>query len=264
MSFLHTIQPLYVLSGLVVGILVGMTGVAGGSLMTPILILAFGVHPVTAVGTDLLYASVTKTSGTLVHSYNRTVDWRVAGWLAVGSVPMTALTIWMLYALDVRGDATHVLVTKVLGVALFLTALSLIFRKSIMQIYERRVGLLDQKLVRNLTIAMGALLGLLVTVSSVGAGAIGVTALMLLYPSMPTARIVGSNIAHAVPLTLLAGMGHWLIGSIDFPILGSLLIGSIPGTIAGSFLAPRVPDPALRFTLAVLLLLVCARFWLWK
>jgi len=253
-----------VLSGLVVGILVGMTGVAGGSLMTPILILAFGVHPVTAVGTDLLYASVTKTSGTLVHSYNRTVDWRVAGWLAVGSVPMTALTIWMLYALDVRGDATHVLVTKVLGVALFLTALSLIFRKSIMQIYERRVGLLDQKLVRNLTIAMGALLGLLVTVSSVGAGAIGVTALMLLYPSMPTARIVGSNIAHAVPLTLLAGMGHWLIGSIDFPILGSLLIGSIPGTIAGSFLAPRVPDPALRFTLAVLLLLVCARFWLWK
>jgi uncharacterized protein len=264
MSFLHTIQPLYVLSGLVVGILVGMTGVAGGSLMTPILILAFGVHPVTAVGTDLLYASVTKTSGTLVHSYNRTVDWRVAGWLAVGSVPMTALTIWMLYALDVRGDATHVLVTKVLGVALFLTALSLIFRKSIMQIYERRVGLLDQKLVRNLTIAMGALLGLLVTVSSVGAGAIGVTVLMLLYPSMPTARIVGSNIAHAVPLTLLAGMGHWLIGSIDFPILGSLLIGSIPGTIAGSFLAPRVPDPALRFTLAVLLLLVCARFWLWK
>ncbi|HEY5048559.1 MAG TPA: sulfite exporter TauE/SafE family protein [Rhizomicrobium sp.] len=264
MSILHTIQPLYVLSGLIVGVLVGMTGVAGGSLMTPVLILLFDIHPVTAVGTDLLYASVTKTGGTLVHNYNGTVDWRVASRLAMGSVPMTALTIWLLYVLDVRGDATHVIVTKVLGVALFLTALSLIFRTSVMNIYERRVGVLDKKLVRNLTIAMGALLGLLVTISSVGAGAIGVTALMLLYPSMPTARIVGSNIAHAVPLTLLAGLGHWMIGSIDFSILGSLLVGSIPGTIAGSFVAPRVPDPALRFTLATLLIVVCARFWFWK
>jgi uncharacterized membrane protein YfcA len=264
MSFLHTIQPLYALSGLVVGVLVGMTGVAGGSLMTPVLILVFSIHPVTAVGTDLLYASVTKTGGTLVHNYNGTVDWKVAGWLAAGSVPITALTIWMLYVLDVRGDATHQLVTKVLGVALFLTALSLMFRQTVSSVYERRIGVLDAKLVRNLTIGMGALLGLLVTISSVGAGAIGVTALMLLYPTMPTARIVGSNIAHAVPLTLLAGLGHWMIGSIDFPILGSLLVGSIPGTVAGSFLAPRVPDPALRLTVAVLLLIVCMRFWFWK
>ncbi len=264
MSILHTIQPLYVLSGLIVGALVGMTGVAGGSLMTPLLILLFNIHPVTAVGTDLLYASVTKTSGTLVHTYNGTIDWSVTAWLALGSVPMTALTIWILYELNVRGDVTHELVTKVLGVALFFTALSLTFRTSMMHLYERRVGKLDRKLVRNLTIAMGALLGLLVTISSVGAGAIGVTALMLLYPSMPTGRIVGSNIAHAVPLTLLAGLGHWLIGSIDFSILGSLLVGSIPGTIGASFLAPRVPDPALRFVLASLLMVVVVRFWFWN
>lgn len=263
MSILHTIQPLYVLSGLVVGVLVGMTGVAGGSLMTPILILLFDVHPVTAVGTDLLYASVTKTGGTIIHNYYGTVDWRVAGRLALGSVPMTAITLWLLYLLDVHGDATHQIVTKVLGVALFLTAMSLLFRKSVLHMYERRVGVLDPVLVRNLTIGVGALLGMLVTISSVGAGAIGVTALMLLYPAMPTARIVGSNIAHAVPLTLLAGIGHWLIGSIDFSILGSLLVGSIPGTIAGSVLVPRVPDLALRFTLAALLLLVCLRFWFW-
>lgn len=261
---MHTIQPLYALSGLVVGILIGMTGVAGGSLMTPALILIFNIHPVTAVGTDLLYASVTKTSGTFVHGYNGTIDWRVAGRLALGSVPMTVLTIWALYALDAHGDATHQIVTKILGVALLLTALSLIFRKSIMQVYSRRVSELDPRLVRNLTIAMGAVLGLLVTISSIGAGAIGVTALILLYPKMPTVRIVGSNIAHAVPLTLLAGLGHWFIGTIDFTVLGSLLVGSIPGTIAGSFLAPRVPDPALRLTLATLMILVCARFWFFK
>ncbi len=264
MSLLHSIQPLYALSGLVVGILVGMTGVAGGSLMTPALILIFNVHPVTAVGTDLIYASVTKTSGTVVHGYNGTIDWRVAGRLAMGSVPATVLTTWALYELDVHGDATHAIVTRVLGVALLLTALSLIFRKSILQIYSRRVSDLDPTLVRNLTIAMGGLLGLLVTISSIGAGAIGVTALILLYPKMPTVRIVGSNIAHAVPLTLLAGLGHWLIGTIDFSILGSLLVGSIPGTVAGSFLSPRVPDPALRATLATIMILVCARFWFFK
>lgn len=266
MSFLHTIEfhYAYVISGFVVGGLIGTTGVAGGSLMTPVLILLFNIHPVTAVGTDLLYNSVTKAGGTVIHNYNGTVDWRVALRLAAGSVPMTALTTWVLYELDVHGDATHVLVTKVLGVALLLTALSLVFRNSLMRVYQRRVGEIEPKLVRNLTIAMGALLGLLVTISSVGAGAIGVTALMLLYPTMPTARIVGSNIAHAVPLTLLAGAGHWIIGSIDFSILGALLIGSVPGTVAGSLIAPRVPDSALRLALASLLLLVCARFWIWK
>lgn len=263
MSFLHTVQHLYVyvLSGLVVGGLVGMTGVGGGSLMTPILILLFGIHPVTAVGTDLLYASVTKTGGTLVHGYNRTVDWRVVLRLATGSIPTTALTIWLLYELDVHGSTTSVLVTQVLGVALFFTALSLIFRQPLMRFYMQRVPEMDPKMVRTLTIAMGAILGVLVSISSVGAGAIGVTALILLYPKMPIARIVGSDIAHAVPLTLIAGMGHWVLGSINVPVLGSLLIGSIPGIVVGSILSARVPESVVRFTLSAVLLLVCAKFW---
>jgi uncharacterized membrane protein YfcA len=262
--FLLHVQLLYVLSGLVVGGLVGMTGVGGGSLMTPILILAFRIHPVTAVGTDLLYAAATKTGGTLIHGFNKTIDWRVVGRLATGSVPFTALTIFLLSRLDLSNAATQGVITRALGIALLLTAISLIFRKTLTSYYAGHVGELNPKLVRNLTIAMGALLGVLVSISSVGAGAIGVTALILLYPNMPTARIVGSDIAHAVPLTLIAGLGHWWLGSIDFVMLGSLLVGSIPGIIVGSTLAARVPDPAVRYTLAIVLILVCARFWFFK
>jgi len=260
-TILHTIQPLYVMSGLVVGTLVGMTGVGGGSLMTPILILLFGIHPLTAVGTDLLYASATKTCGTMVHGFNKTIDWRVVGRLALGSVPFTALTIFALSRLDMNNPAAQKLITSGLGVALFFTALSLAFRKSVMEFYDRRVGEMAPDTVRNLTIAMGAILGVLVSISSVGAGAIGVTALILLYPKMPITRLVGSDIAHAVPLTLIAGLGHWWLGSINFPLLGSLLIGSIPGIVIGSTLVTRVPEPGLRFVLAAVLVLVCFRFW---
>lgn len=257
----HTIQPLYALSGVVVGLLVGMTGVGGGSLMTPILILLFGVHPLTAVGTDLLYASATKTCGTLVHGFNKTIDWRVVGRLALGSVPFTALTIFALSKLDMNNPAAQKLITSGLGIALFLTALSLAFRKSVMEIYSRQVGEMAPDTVRNLTIAMGAILGVLVSISSVGAGAIGVTALILLYPKMPITRLVGSDIAHAVPLTLIAGLGHWWLGSINFALLGSLLVGSIPGIVIGSMLVTRVPEPSLRLILATVLVLVCFRFW---
>ncbi len=261
-AFLHSIQPLYVLSGLVVGMLVGLTGVGGGSLMTPILIILFGIHPATAVGTDLLYASATKTAGTFVHGYNRTIDWRVVGRLALGSVPMTALTIFVLSRLNLDSPAMQALITKVLGGALLFTAVTLFFRKPMMRLYNRRVGILEPKLVRNLTILTGAVLGVLVSISSVGAGAIGVTALILLYPTMPASRIVGSDIAHAVPLTLVAGIGHWLVlGSIKWVVLDSLLVGSLPGIVAGSILAARVPDAVVRITLGVTLLLVCARFW---
>src|SRR5438105_10058012 len=257
----HAIQPLYVASGLVGGTLVGMTGVGGGSLMAPILILLFGIHPLTAVGTDLLYASATKTCGTLVHGFKRTVDWRVVGRLALGSVPFTALTIFALSKLDMNNPAAQKLITSGLGVALFITALSLAFRKSVMELYDRRVGEMAPDTVRNLTIIMGAILGVLVSISSVGAGAIGVTALILLYPKMPLTRLVGSDISHAVPLTLIAGLGHWWLGSINFTLLGSLLIGSIPGIVIGSMLVTKVPEPSLRFVLAGVLILVCFRFW---
>ena len=256
---MHAIQPLYLLSGVIIGALTGMTGTGGGALMTPVLILLFGIHPVTAVGTDLLYASLTKASGTVVHAYNKTVDWKVVGWLAVGSLPMTALTILMLYELNVHGDATANIVTKILGVALFLTAISLIFRRQIVDFYGGRT--IPPRLARNLTIVTGAILGVLVSISSVGAGAIGVTALILLYPKMPTLRVVGSGIAHSVPLTLVAGLGHWALGSIDWTLLYSLLVGSIPGIIVGSMLSARIPEIAVRATLCATLILICAKFW---
>src|SRR5579871_3479885 len=140
MAVLPAIQPLYVLSGVVVGTLVGMTGVGGGSLMTPILILLFGIHPLSAVGTDLLYASATKTCVTFVHGFNKTIDWRVVRRLALGSIPFTALTIFALSKLDMNNPASQKLITSGLGVALFITALSLAFRKSVMNIYDRRIG----------------------------------------------------------------------------------------------------------------------------
>src|SRR5665647_3263863 len=178
------IDPLYSLSGFAVGMLVGMTGVGGGSLMTPILILLFGIHPATAVGTDLLYAAATKTGGSLVHGLARSIDWLVVRRLASGSVPATLVTLAVLSHFNLNGDAARGLIT----------------------------------------LLVGALLGVLVSISSVGAGAIGVIMLVLLYPQMPIAKIIGSDIAHAVPLTLIAGLGHWMMGSVDWHIIALSLI----------------------------------------
>jgi uncharacterized membrane protein YfcA len=261
MSFLQSLDPLYVLSGVLVGGLVGMTGVGGGSLMTPLLILLFNVHPATAVGTDLIYASVTKTGGSIVHGYNKTIDWRVVGRLALGSLPATALTVVMLYFLKVDSGTAKSLITKVLGLAILFTAMSLLFRKQLMRWYDHRVGELPPPLVFKLTVATGFILGVLVTLSSVGAGAIGVVALVMLYPKMPARRIVGSDIAHAVPLTLVAGLGHSFLGSIDFHILTSLLAGSIPAIIVMSMVSARASDTAVRVALAIVLVAVCLRFW---
>lgn len=259
MNFLHAINWLYTASGFGVGMLVGMTGVGGGSLMTPILILLFGIHPATAVGTDLLYAAATKTGGTLVHGFNRTIDWRVVGRLAVGSVPMTAATLFVLSRVDFTGPTAGRLITLVLSVALMATALALVFRPRLIEFYNKHIGELSPRRTAALTVITGGVLGVLVSISSVGAGAIGVTALILLYPRLATARIVGSDIAHAVPLTLAAGVGHWIMGSIDTHILGSLLIGSLPGIVVGSSIAVRVSDAALRFTLAAVLIIVGGR-----
>lgn len=261
MAGMLSIDPLYVLSGLLVGALVGFTGVGGGSLMTPILILVFGIHPASAVGTDLLYAAATKTAGSAVHGFNKTIDWRIVLRLASGSVPMTVLTIGLLYWLGVDSKATQILITKVLGIALLLTALSLFMRKPLMRLYDQKIGVLDPKLVGPLTVIVGGVLGVLVTISSVGAGAIGVTALVFLYPKIRAQRIVGSDIAHAVPLTLLAGLGHSVLGTIDLHILGSLLVGSIPAIIVASLASVRTSENVIRIALGVVLLLVCARFW---
>ena len=259
MSFLSAVNPLYSLSGLVVGIIVGLTGVGGGSLMTPILVLLFGVHPATAVGTDLLYAAVTKSGGTLVHGLGKTIAWRVTGLLAAGSIPSTVLTILALNYHGLQSAKTTATISFMLGIALLLTSVTLLCRKWIIAFGNRHMS--DENSTRTavLTVLTGAILGVLVSISSVGAGALGVTALIILYPKLPVVRIVGSDIAHAVPLTLLAGIGHWWLGSVNWPMLGSLLVGSLPGIFLGSKLAPKLPDGVLRPILAIVLVLVGLR-----
>ena len=249
---LEMIDPLYVASGFGVGLLVGMTGVGGGSLMTPLLILLFGIHPSTAVGTDLLYAAATKTGGSLVHGWSQSIHWPAVMRLASGSIPASVVTLLVLWQLELNGEAARSLVNVVLCFALILTATSLIFRKTIMDRYRRRMERLGAS-------TTGVALGVLVSISSVGAGAVGVTALLLLYPRLPMASIVGSDIAHAVPLTLVAGIGHWALGSVDWALMGVLLLGSLPGIVIGSYCAVRVPETVLRLLLATVLILVAGK-----
>ncbi len=249
------IYPFSVL-GLLVGLLVGLTGVGGGSLMTPLLMLLFGVHPNTAVGTDLLFAAITKSVGTTVHNAHRSVDWSIVGRLALGSVPTTVATLALLAW---TGDSGHSrLISATLGVGLMLTALSILFRRQIVGLAARlHPG--GPRHPEAWTVLVGAVLGALVSISSVGAGALGVSALILLYPRMSTVRLVGSDVAHAVPLTFIGGIGHWYLGSVDFAVLGPLLLGSVPGIVVGSLAAKRVPDAVLRPVLACTLLLVGGR-----
>jgi uncharacterized membrane protein YfcA len=246
-------------SGFFVGLLIGQTGMGGGSLMTPILVLFFGVHPATAVGTDLLYASATKTAGTLVHGLNHTVNWRIVARLAIGSVPATVVTLVAISHFDMTGPTSGRIIGLVLGVMLLLTALSLFFRRQFLRLVGPTLERVSPQQAARLTTVVGVVLGVLVTISSVGAGALGVTALLMLYPRVPMAVIVGSDIAHAVPLTLVAGAGHWWLGSVDWPLLSSLLAGSIPGIVLGSYLSAHIPDAVLRPILAVTLIVVGGR-----
>ena len=246
----------YTIAGFAVGAIVGLTGVGGGSLMTPLLVLMFGIHPSVAVGTDLLYAAITKAGGTLAHGLKGTVDWKITRLLATGSLPAAAITLALIGHFAPGGieGAAH-LIQVSLGVALLLTAVALIFRKRIQAFALARSGgrAPDPARTARLTVLTGAVLGVLVSISSVGAGALGVTALFFLYPAMPALRIVGSDIAHAVPLTAVAGIGHWFLGSVDWFLLGSLLVGSLPGIWIGSRLMSRTPERLIRSALSLLL-----------
>jgi uncharacterized membrane protein YfcA len=246
---------LHVIAGALVGFLVGLTGVGGGSLMTPILVLIFGVNPATAVGTDLLFASTTKIVGSSVHGWQDSVDWKVVRRLAMGSVPGAALT---LIAMAVGGHPNAYvseIIRYTLGGMLLLTAGATLFQKRLAAFAQRHEGA-DGRDTLVPTIVLGAVLGVAVTVSSIGAGAIGVTALLMLYPALRLSRIVGSDIAHAVPLTMVAGLGHWFIGDVHVGLLLNLLVGSVPAVIVGSLLSSRAPDSLLRPVLAVVLLIV--------
>jgi uncharacterized membrane protein YfcA len=259
LSLIDSFQPLYSFSGFFVGMLVGITGVGGGSLMTPLLVLLFGVHPATAVGTDLLYAAITKTAGTAVHGMHGRVNWRVVGLLASGSVPAALAMLWIMAGVNRESPAVAHAITLSLGCLLLLTALMLIFRGQILEAIRKwrgERGTISPRSIAMLTIILGLVLGILVTMTSVGAGALGVTVLLVLYPQTDVREIVGSDIVHAVPLTLIGGMGYWFIGEINWTMLFALLVGSIPGIVAGSLLAPRLHERSVRIILAVTLAIV--------
>jgi hypothetical protein len=250
-------------SGFVVGMLVGMTGVGGGSLMAPILILIFGVSPATAVGTDLWFAGITKSVGGAIHHAKQCADWEVVRRLAVGSVPAAVITLAVLHALDWT-QVKQGWLPVALGLVLLATAVATMARPRLhryildRQRRGRSAGAVAWQ--APLTVAAGAILGVLVTLTSIGAGALGATLLVFLYPvRLSTKQIVGTDIVHAVPLTLVAGIGHLFIGSVDGWLLLNLLVGSIPGIIIGSLLVHRISDTVVRMGLALILVFAGAR-----
>ena len=255
----------FTLSGLVVGFIVGLTGVGAGALMTPLLVLVFGVSPAVAVGTDLLYAAITKSVGAWVHGRRGNVDWSMVCWLAAGSIPAALLTVAGLKTLGVESGQFSVLITTAMGGVLVLTAAALVFKERLRfgRSPGRHAATWSERYRIPATLVTGAMLGALVTLTSVGAGALGMVALFALYSRLPAATLVGSDIAHAVPLTLVAGLGHAaLLGTVDYPMLASLLMGSLPGIYLGSHAAGTVPESLLRGVLAAVLFLVAGRL-LW-
>jgi len=242
---------LYILAGAGVGFVVGLTGIGGGALMTPLLLL-FGFPAHTAIGTDLMYAALTKASGAWSHHRQGHVDWTILKRLALGSISAALVTGLVLdQYFDDPEQYGHIL-TNVLGAMLLITACSILFRRYIQQWSGKLLGGHPRR-IAVLTVAAGVMLGVLVTLSSVGAGAIGTAILMVLYPALRSTNVVGTDIAHAVPLTLAAGLIHIYLGNVDFMLLGALLVGSIPAIQVSSRLAKRIPDNILRSMLATLL-----------
>jgi uncharacterized membrane protein YfcA len=249
----------YTLAGLVIGTIVGLTGVGGGSLMTPFLIF-YGVPPLIAVGTDLVYASITKSGAVWMYHRAGNVRWHIAGRLLAGSLPAAMLSILILKWLDVEGGQHEEVITTVLGVSLMLSSLMLLFGGALRRgSLAQRTGVF-RKLHRGwslpVTMTAGIVIGVLVTISSVGAGALGTAVLITLYPRMPTTNIVGIDLAHAVPLAAVAGGGHLFLGSVDFVLLASLLLGSLPGVWIGTRIGNYLPDQILRRILGMLLMTI--------
>ena len=245
----------YIIAGFLVGLLVGLTGVGGGSLMTPILMLFFNVKAAVAVGTDLLYASITKSVGIFAHGKLGNIDWKIVRLLAYGSIPAAIVTTIYLRYSDVASENTVSSIKFWLGIALLLTSLSVLFRNQLAQ-SSKKGHWINPKYTPFLTVVLGLILGFLVTLTSVGAGALGVTALLILYPKISITKIVGTDVAHAVPLTLVAGLGHVSLGTVDYQLLGTLLIGSIPGIWIGSHLSSKVAEHWIRTVLALILVYI--------
>jgi uncharacterized membrane protein YfcA len=251
----------YSLAGLVVGFAVGATGVGGGSLMTPLLILFYGVSPAIAVGTDLLYASASKAFAVALHGKNGSVDWPIVGWLSLGSVPAALLTL-LFIRWHGPGDDLDRLIKLTLAAAIVLTATGTLLRNQLLAFakHERfeRLRRLHARGQRGLTVASGVAIGALVTISSVGAGVIGMMLLLLIYPRHTAIRLVGSDLAHAVLITGIAGLGRAGLGTVDYALLSWLLLGAIQGIWLGTRVGFRLPDRALRPAIAGLLLFIGA------
>jgi len=245
----------FIFSGFLVGLLVGLTGVGGGSLMTPILVLFFHIKPALAVGTDLLYASVTKSVGIFAHGKLGNIDWKIVKRLMLGSIPASIFTTYYLRQIGVASTGAVDIIKFYLGIALLLTSIAVIFRPFLIEKSKIELFKSDTSIAL-VTIFLGLVLGGLVTLTSVGAGALGVTALLLIYPKIGITKIVGTDIAHAVPLTLVAGLGHASLGTVDYSLLSVLLIGSIPGIYIGSHLSSKVSEQSVRYVLALILIYV--------
>jgi uncharacterized membrane protein YfcA len=253
------LELFHIAAGALVGLIIGLTGVGGGSLMTPILVLGFGISPAIAVGTDLLYAALTKCSGIYFHQKNCTIDWKVVFLLGAGSVPCSIITISILEHLKQAGVNFDTIIMLTLSVMLILTSFIILIKSRLIAfIHSKHDDSFVVNFVRNyrpqITVFCGCLLGCVVTLSSVGAGAIGSAILFLLYPHKRPIAIVGTDIAHAVPLTAIAGLGHLHFGSVDFSLLFGLLFGGIPAIYLGSLLGKNLPDSVLRPLIALLLL----------
>ena len=257
-------DTLYIVSGFAVGLLVGLTGVGGGSLMTPLLTAIFGISPSVAVGTDLAFAAITKGAGTVVHRIKGNIQWRIVGLLCLGCLPASILTILALHALEIEKAAPKsgpdMFIRWSIAICVMLTVTALLFKSKLLKFLDSNPQLVLQGRPRDIaTIIAGVVLGTLVTISSIGAGAIGATVLIMLYPKLKSSEVAGTDIAYAVPLTAVAAMGHASLGTLNWALLGALLIGSIPGISIGSFLSRSVPEKMLRGVLATTLTLVAAK-----
>ena len=263
----------FILAGMLVGFCVGVTGVGGGSLMTPILIGLFKIEPHVAIGTDLLYAAISKFCGSLVHAKKLNIVWSIVILLAIGSIPASLATTWVLEHYLSQSSHYKAVLTMFLGFMLTITGLSIIFRPQIEKFFSRyrqqdNVELSEaqrQEIGKNkrlYIVIMGIILGVFVTLSSVGAGAFGIMALILMFPNMPMIRIIGSDVVHAVLLTLVAGLGHMTAGNVDFTLLMWLLVGSIPAIIVGTLLSSRMPEKLIRRILGITLFALGVNFML--
>ena len=264
----------FILAGVLVGFCVGVTGVGGGSLMTPILISLFKIEPHIAIGTDLLYASISKFCGSIVHAKKMNIVWPIVIWLAVGSIPASFATHWVLDNYLSQSSNYKATLTMVLGFMLTLTGISIVFRTQIEKFFNKyrknnetatadlskEAIALQAKEKRALIVFMGVILGVFVTLSSVGAGAFGIMALVLMFPNLPMIRIIGSDVVHAVLLTLVAGLGHMSSGNVDFSLLMWLLVGSIPAIVVGTLLSSRMPEKLIRKILGLTLFALGVNF----